>query len=215
MLQFHITKDARLRMNPLGGSEFKRVFVITGTPGVGKSAVSKVLAVKLRALHLDVASLVRGEGITSGYDERRQTLIADTSKLAKRVQQVISETSKTVIVDGHFATDIVPGKQVTRVFVLRCHPEQLRRRMEERGFQGSKIKENLAAEILDVCLADAVTSVGKKKVCEVDTTHQTVDTTVNHVLSILNGKRQCAIGIVDWLGSLEAEGTLEQYLQEF
>ncbi len=177
--------------------------------------MSEVLAVKLRALHLDVASLVRGEGITSGYDERRQTLIADTTKLAKRVQKIISETSKTVIVDGHFATDIVPGKQVTRVFVLRCHPEQLRRRMEERGFQGSKIKENLAAEILDVCLADAVANVGNKKVCEVNTTHQTVDTAVNHVFSILSGKRQCAFGIVDWLGRLESEGSLEQYLHEF
>ena len=182
---------------------------------MGKTAVSEVLAVKLRALHVDIASIVRGEGITSGYDGRRQTLIADTSKLAKRLQQIISETSKTVIVDGHFATDIVPRKQVTNVFVLRCHPRELRRRMEERSFQGSKVKENLAAEILDVCLADAVTNVSREKVCEVDTTHQTVDATVDHVLSILRGKRQCSVGIVDWLGRLEAEGSLEQYLGEF
>ena len=191
------------------------MLVITGTPGVGKTTVSKLLAAKLGAVHLDVASLVRSEGITSGYDQRRETLIADTTKLAKRMQKVISETSKTVIVDGHFATDIVPEKQVTRVFVLRCHPEQLQRRMEERDFQGSKIKENLAAEILDVCLADAVANVGNEKVCEVDTTNQTVDTTVNHLLSILRGKRQCDIGIVDWLGRLESEGALGQYLQEF
>jgi len=182
---------------------------------VGKTTVSQILAVKLRALHVDVASIVRGEKIASGYDERRQTLIADTNKLAKRVQQIISESSKTVIVDGHYATDIVPRKQVTKVFVLRCHPRELWKRMEERGFQGSKIKENLAAEILDVCLADAVANAGKEKVCEVDTTHQTADATVDHVLSILKGKSHCSVGIVDWLGRLEAEGILEQYLREF
>ena len=191
------------------------MFLVTGTPGVGKTTVSQILAVKLRALHVDIARIVRGEKITSGYDERRQTLIADTNKLAKRVQQITSESSKTVIIDGHYATDIVPRKQVTKVFVLRCHPRELRKRMEERGFQGSKIKENLAAEILDVCLADAVENVGKEKVCEVDTTHQTVNVTVDHVLSILKGKSHCSVRIVDWLGRLEAEGTLEQYLQEF
>jgi len=182
---------------------------------VGKTTVSKILAVKLRALHVDIASLVKGEKITNGYDERRQTLIADIDKLAKRVQQIISEASKTVIVDGHYATDIVPRKQVTNVFVLRCHPMELRKRMEERGFQGSKVKENLAAEILDVCLADAVANVGEKKVCEVDTTYQAVDATVENVLSILKDKSRCSVGIVDWLRRLEAEGTLEQYLQEF
>jgi adenylate kinase len=87
--------------------------------------------------------------------------------------------------------------------------------MEEKGFQGSKMKENLAAEILDVCLIDAVANVGEKKVCEVDTTGQTVEATVKRVLSIIKGGNPCYVGIVDWLGRLEAEGTLEQYLQEF
>ena len=182
---------------------------------MGKTKVSQILAARLRALHVDIGSIVKGENITSGHDEKRQTLIADTNKLAKRVQQIISEAPRTVIVDGHYASDLVPRKQVTNVFVLRCHPEELRKRMENRGFQGSKINENLAAEILDVCLADAVANVGKEKVCEVDTTGQTVDATVGHVLSILRGNSRCSVGIVDWLGRLEAEGTLKRYLQEF
>ena len=153
--------------------------------------------------------------MASGYDKKRQTLIADSNKLAQRVQQAASNTSKTLILDGHYATDIVPAKQVTKVFVLRCHPEELRKRMDERGFQGSKVKENLAAEILDVCLADAVADVGEDKICEIDTTHQTVDATVSQILSILRDKKRCTIGIVDWLGRLEEEGSLDQYLQDF
>jgi len=189
--------------------------LVTGTPGVGKTTVSQILAVKLKALHVDIASVVTGEKITSGYDEKRQTLIADTNKLAKRVQQIITKSSKTVIVDGHYSTDVMPKSQVTNVFVLRCHPKELGKRMEEKGFQGSKIKENLAAEILDVCLIDAVANVGEEKICEVDTTGRTVEAAVENVLSIIKGRNPCSVGIVDWLGRLEAEGTLEQYLQEF
>jgi adenylate kinase len=117
--------------------------------------------------------------------------------------------------DGHYSTDIVPSKQVTRVFVLRCHPEELKSRMNARGFQGQKIKENLAAEILDVCLADAVAKVGEGKVCEIDTTHQTSDATASQILSILRGKKPCAIRVVDWLGRLEEEGSLDQYMKDF
>ena len=127
----------------------------------------------------------------------------------------MSKTSKTVIIDGHYATDIVPEKQVARVFVLRCHPVELRKRMDERGFQGSKVKENLAAEILDVCLADAVANVGEDKVCEVDTTRLTAEATVDLILSVLRGKKRCAVGVVDWLGHLEEEGSLDQYLRDF
>jgi len=197
------------------GGKFKRVIVVTGTPGVGKTIVSERLAQKLGAAHITVADLVRRERITSGYDEKRQTLIADDKKLAKRVQQIIGKTRKTVIVDGHFATGIVPRSYVTKVFVLRCHPKQLKQRMVERSFQGAKLRENLAAEILDVCLTDAVNDVGVDKVCEVDTTDKTVDNTINEIVSILRKKEHCAVGIVDWLAQLEMEGSLEQYLQEF
>jgi len=207
-------KEERLKTH-VGEKRKKGILVITGTPGVGKTTISRTLAAKLGALHLDIATLVKREQMASGYDKKRQTLIADTDKLAKKVQQTVSKTSETIIVDGHYATDVVPWKQVAKVFVLRCHPVELRRRMEERDFQGSKVKENLAAEILDVCLADAVANVGEDKICEIDTTHQTVDATVDQILSILKGKERCTIGIVDWLGRLEEEGSLDQYLQDF
>jgi adenylate kinase len=177
--------------------------------------VSAILAVKLKASHLDIATLVKNEQLTCGIDEKRQTLIADTNKLARRVQQLISKTSKPLIIDGHYSTDIVPKNQVTRVFVLRCHPDELKSRMIARGFEGPKVKENLAAEILDVCLADAVANVGEDKVCEIDTTNQTADATASQILSTFRGKKPCTIRIVDWLGRLEEEGSLDRYLKDF
>ena len=189
--------------------------MVTGTPGVGKTIVSERLAEKLGAVHIDVADLIRREGIAGGYDEKRQTLIADDEKLAKRVQQIIAKTSKTVIVDGHFATEAVPKGYVTKVILLRCHPKQLEQRMLEKGFQGAKLRENLAAEILDVCLTDAVNAVGVEKVCEVNTTDKAVDDTIKEIVSILRKAKRCRVGVVNCLGQLEMEGSLDKYLQEF
>lgn len=197
-----------------GKSKLKRVFVVTGTPGVGKTDVSQRLAVKLDALHIDLGELVKKEEITNGYDENRQTFIADTTKLARRVQQVIAGTRKAVVIDGHYGTDVTPKDQLTRVFVLRCHPRQLRKRMEEKGFWSTKVKENLAAEILDVCLSEAIENAGTEKVCELDTTDKTPDAVVTEITSILKTKKGCLTGIVDWLGQLEMENSLDQYLQD-
>ncbi len=189
--------------------------MVTGTPGVGKTMISEKLARRLGATYINVGDLVKKEGITSGYDQKRQTLIANNERLARRVQQIIGRTRGTVVIDGHFAAETVPRNQVYRVFVLRCHPMQLKQRMEERGFQGAKLRENLAAEILDVCLFEAVTNVGVNKVCEVDTTDKTVDVTISEIVSILRNKKLCNVGVVDWLERLEMEGSLDLYLQEF
>jgi len=99
--------------------------------------------------------------------------------------------------------------------VLRCHPQQLKEQMQRRGFKGTKLWENLAAEILDVCLYDAIMNLGIEKVCEIDTTNKTVEDTVNEIQSILDGQRTCTVGITDWLGKLERENILDQYLKEF
>lgn len=188
---------------------------MTGTPGIGKTVISEKLASRLAAIHINVGEIVKKNNLASGYDEKRQTLIADTPRVKKRVSQMMAGTRKTVIVDGHYAAGVLRKDQVTKVFVLRCHPEQLKQRMMERGFQGAKLKENLAAEILDVCLTDAISDVGADKVCELNTTDKTPEAVVNDILLILKSKKGCEVGVVDWLGQLEMEKSLEQYLREF
>jgi len=166
-------------------------------------------------LHIDIAEVVKREGLTSGYDKKRRTSIADTNKLTKRLQQIIKQHEGDIIIDGHYATALVPKSQVTKVFVLRCHPQQLKQQMEKRGFKGRKLWENLTAEILDVCLYEAIMNVGIEKVCEVDTTDKAVEDTVNEILSILDGRKTCTVEGIDWLERLEKENSLDQYLKRF
>jgi len=187
--------------------------LITGTPGIGKTAVSEQLAAKLDALHIDLADLVKRERLTIGYDKRRQTLVADELKLKRRVQQIVEQHEGDVIIDGHYAPAIILKTWVTKVFVLRCHPWQLRQQMEERGFKDNKLWENLAVEILDICLYDAIKACGEERVCEVNVTGKNSEEVANDVLAILKGTKPCVIKTIDWLGQLEKEKQLNSYLR--
>jgi len=194
---------------------FKRVILVTGTPGVGKTVVSRSLASRLNAGHVNLTEFIEREKLISGVDVARGTLIANTDRVSKRVQKIIRSCEHDVIIDGHLAVDVVPAKDVHLVFVLRRDPDELKRAMEDRGFKGKKLWENLAAEILDVCLWEAVRACGLDKVCEVDVSGRTIEEVVEHIISVLEGKKKCWVGTVDWLGKLEAEGRLQEFLKDF
>jgi adenylate kinase len=193
----------------------RKIIVVTGTPGVGKTVVSELLASKLDALHIDLGELVKREKLWSDVDRTRQTLIADMPRLSRRIQKIMASWEQNIVLDGHYAVDVVPASDIDKVFVLRCEPEELRRSMLKRGFKGRKLKENLAAEVLDVCLYNAVKACGVEKVCEIDVTGKKAEIVANEVIAVLRGEKPCSVGIVDWLGKLESEGRLEEFLEDF
>jgi CO dehydrogenase/acetyl-CoA synthase delta subunit len=93
-----------------------------------------------------------------------------------KIHEIIKKSAENaIIIDGHYAVSVVPKESVTKVFVLRRYPVELRSFMENCGFSGDKLWENLASEILDVCLVDALNVHDKGKVCELDTTSKTVE----------------------------------------
>jgi len=194
---------------------FRRVILVTGTPGVGKTTVSRSLASKLDAVYISLAELVERERLISGVDKVRGTLIADTDRVSKRMQEIIKSSECDVIVDGHYAVDVLPTKDIHIVFVLRRDPSELRNILENRGFKERKLWENLAAEVLDVCLWDAVSACGSDKVCEIDVSGRRIEETVEDIILMLEGRKKCRVGIVDWLGKLEGEGRLREFLKPF
>ena len=192
----------------------QRIIIITGTPGVGKTSVAAVLASKLKATLINLGELVKKENLVLDVDKTRGTLIADLKKVTKYVKKLTASAQGDIVVDGHYAVNVIPKKDVTRVFVLRRNPEELKKLMENRGWSQTKVQENLACEVLDVCLFDAVKACGEEKVCEIDVTGKSVQEVVDEVLSVLKENRKCWVGVVDWLGHLEREGRVEEFLGE-
>jgi len=187
-----------------------RVLVVTGTPGVGKTMVSKVLAERLEGLYISLTDIVKRENLRLYMDSERDTIVADLRVLSDRVSNIINESSCDVVVDGHYASEVVSSEVVSYAFVLRIEPDKLRQRLRERGYSEEKVLENLASEILDVCLFDAVARYGVEKVDEIEVTYKDVDEVIEEILAVLNGRTKAKSGKVDWLGKLEKEDRLSE-----
>jgi adenylate kinase len=192
----------------------RTVILVTGTPGVGKTTTSKLLASKLDARYVSVTKLVKSKNLVHEVDEQRDTLVADTEKVSEQIREILQTTDGNVVIEGHYVADLVPKQQTTLVFVLRKDPTILKTVLEKRGYSENKVWENLSSEVLDVCLWDAVSAVGPNKVCEINVTDKTVDEAVEQMLQVLENKQLCKIGIVDWLTTLDTNGKLEEYMQK-
>ena len=192
----------------------KRVILITGTPCTGKTTVSQQLTTKTNALYINLTDFANKHNLTIGKDKQRKTTIINEEKMQAKITETIEKTeNNTIIIDGHYAAAVVPKRYVTRIFVLRPNPKELRKLMEKTGFQDAKLRENLAAEILDVCLVDALQEHTKERVCELDITGKTVAAVVKEILAVLNENKKCSVGNVDWLSLLEKEGLIDEYLK--
>jgi adenylate kinase len=192
----------------------KQVILITGTPKVGKTTTALNLAEQLKAECINLTDLAQKENLILKKDKQRNTTIINEQQLKKRITQLIKTTqNQTIIIDSHYAAAIVPKALATHVFVLRRHPKQLRKLMQQAGYKNNKLHENLTAEILDTCLVEAITHQGKQKACEINTTNKTTQTITNEIIQTLNKKRKCQTGTVDWIAELENEGTLDEYLK--
>ena len=191
----------------------KRVILITGTPAVGKTTTAKQLTAKLDAQYINLTDYAKTNQLTQGEDKQRKTIIINEEKMRTKLTETINASDKAnIIVDGHYAAAVTPTELVTKVFVLRRNPKELKQFMEKCGFEGAKLWENLSAEILDVCLIEAV-QMQAGKVCELDVTGKTVEAVVSEILDVLERGKKCFSGIVDWLGTLEREGLTDQYLK--
>jgi len=192
----------------------KRVILVTGTPCVGKTSVARLLASKLDAFYVNLTELALHENLISGKDEERGSIIVDENRMRRKIRQIVEDCDKSeVIVDGHYAVSVVPKELTTHIFVLRRDPVELRKLMEQCGFSGRKLWENLASEILDVCLCEALNVCENGKVCELDVSGKSVEEIVDEILNVLNGSEERRVGVVDWLGKLESEGLLEEFLR--
>ena len=192
----------------------KRVILITGTPSVGKTTIAKQITAKMDAQYINLTEFAKKHSLIFGEDKKRKTTLIDEEKTRIKLVETINAIEKTnIIVDGHYAAAVVPKPYVTRVFVLRRNPIELRRVMEKRGFSGPKLWENLASEVLDVCLVEALLEQEKERVCELDVTGRKAENVAHEIIAILDKRKKCPEGGVDWLGMLEKKDLIGEYLK--
>jgi adenylate kinase len=187
----------------------KKAIVIAGVPGVGKSTVARLLSERLDFPLLDLTELVKQEGLIQRIDQKRETEVIDLKRLKEKVLQIYQFSEENVIIEGHYAYNVIPKKFVSHAFILRKAPWKLKETLETRGYTKEKVRENVEAELVDVCLVEALEALEPKRVCEINATNKEVEEIVEEILSIFRGRAICKKGVVDWLESDEARKLLE------
>ena len=133
--------------------QIKILIVITGSPGVGKSTLAKYLAKKLKLDRLDLHYYYKR--VSTGYNRSKQSYDIDNDKFQNRAKEKLMLSKKGLIIDSH-SSHLLPRKLVDICIALTCsNLKKLKTRLRKRNYSKKKIKENLDAEIFQICLMEA------------------------------------------------------------
>ena len=172
----------------------KSIF-ITGTPCTGKTTVSEVLASRLNRKLVKINDLAIENDFVLGIDEDKGYKVIDIPKLNEKVSEIISDSDELLIFEGHLA-HLCDGAD--KVVVLRVRPEILQSRLEARNYSEAKIRENLEAEAMGVCTAEAYEIYGEN-ISEIDVSDLAVDEIVDEISCVISDEKTYSVGEVDFM----------------
>jgi adenylate kinase len=185
------------------------VIGITGTPGTGKKSVGRIVArllgysfLELNQVAFDSGSVLRGGG-EDGFE-------VDPARLRNQVLHLMGNGGAVLV--GHLLPHVLHRNDAGFIAVLRCSPEGLEERFSDRGYSGEKIRENIASEILDICLGEALERFGPDVLAEFDTTGRDAHDVAEEVVDVFRGNTRRPLGQVRWLSGKSAKHLIDQYL---
>ena len=146
-----------------------KVIIVTGTPGTGKTVVAKRTAKAKGCKYFDVNRIIKDKKLYDSYNRKMKTFEVDTKKLNKFLVGLINEErrkkTKCIVLDSHL-THYLPATYVDLCIVTKTNLKKLKKRLEKRKYSKAKVRENLDAEIFDICLNEAKESGHKIKIIE-------------------------------------------------
>jgi adenylate kinase len=178
------------------------ILLLTGTPGTGKTTISRLLADKLEARLVPVNQLVDQKHLYNGLDPVKHYKIVDIPALLEemdRIAQDYQDSADWLIFEGHLSHYYQP---VDLAVVLRASPSILEERLQNRKWSPEKVRENLEAEALDIC-AWETGDIHGALAQEIDTTRKTPREVVNSTMEIIRGGKKSPVGGVNFLDQMK------------
>ncbi len=194
-----------------------KAIVLLGTPGTGKTEVSRILCRALGAIHIDTSSYAIASCLIKGFDTQRDTYVVDIDTLKLRLNALIRTSLRQVVVEGHYL--ILRKEVIDSIFILRTHPNALYERLRRARHYWSerKIIENVAAEYVGVCVADVLDICRDSGVrcCEINTTGRSPGKIAKEILDALEGGPCREPPSIDWLGARVRQELLNDLIRYF
>jgi adenylate kinase len=191
--------------------------IISGTPGCGKTSVAKEISNLIDAKIISLNELAISDKFSFEFDNDRKTYIVDFEiflpYVLEKIEEMKRENPSYLIIESHFS-DMIPEKFIDYVFILRCDPDELFKRLELKDYDIKKITENIQAEIMGNCVNYFVQKKLKIPLFEIDTTNINTESVAKIIVEIIvenkNGENY-RIGKVDWLQKLSEEDRLKDF----
>jgi len=188
--------------------------VITGNPGVGKHTCAKFVSEKLgKAKIIDINRVILGNDAIPSPTSAVNGLGEIDVKKTKELMLEEIRKAKDVVIVGHLAPYVLKKTGIDLVAVLRLSPYQLAKIFRQRKYTPTKMRENLAAEILGITLYDSLETFGKERVAELNATGKTPENIADDVVSKFQKKSRKQIGIIDWLSLVYEKGDAQKFLE--
>jgi adenylate kinase len=188
-----------------------KIIIISGTPGCGKTSIANELSKLIDARIFSLNELAVSDDFSFEYDKERKTYIVDFKiflpYILKKIKTLQKKDNKFLIVESHFS-DIIPNKLIDYIFVLRCDPDELAKRLKIKNFNLNKITENVQSEILGNCVNYFVQKKTKKPIFEIDTSNLNIESvakTLNDIIFEKIDVKNYYFGKIDWLAKLFEE----------
>lgn len=175
---------------------------ISGTPCTGKTTVSEILAKKLNCKLIKINDLAIENDFVLGIDSEKGYKVIDIDALDEMVLKIIESSDEQLVFEGHLS-HLCHGAD--KVIVLRVRPEILETRLKARDYSESKIRENLEAEAMGVCSAEAYAIYGED-VSEIDVSDLTVEEIVDNLAGVISGDKTFSFGEIDFMDWIIGSG---------
>jgi len=171
---------------------------ITGTPGTGKTSVSNHLRKKGYVV-FELNKIAEDQKFFCGIDEKRDTKLVDVEKLNNFLLTNYKGNKDIIFFEGHISHLL---SAMDKIIILRCKPDILIKRLQQKNWSENKISENLEAETLDVILSESAQRFDEKHLFEINTTDKTTDEVTDEFEEIIKNDfkpmKKYNIGKLDW-----------------
>lgn len=188
----------------------RRVVLVLGVAGVGKTTFGRVLASLLGLKFIDVPELVERRKLYSEYDVRSRAYLVDLRRLSAAAG---SELRGGGVLASVYAFK-PRGVKVSSVIVLRMRPTRLLEVLRGRGYADEKIRENVSAELIDQPLIEAIQKFGRRRVVQLDATGADLGDLARRAAEAIRSRGLKQLDLrIDWISELEGSGELEELLR--